>query len=62
MRPPQEGGGVVWTYPFEDWKYLHIANVGDNVIIEFVDKTQSGDFRITGNPSDKYMPAANPNP
>ncbi len=27
VRPPQEGGGVVWTYPFEDWKYLHIANV-----------------------------------
>jgi GWxTD domain-containing protein len=38
---------------FEQWLYHYIDGVGQNVIIEFVDKDGSGDFHMTMDPSEK---------
>ncbi|MGH9625829.1 MAG: GWxTD domain-containing protein, partial [Bryobacteraceae bacterium] len=61
-RPINEGGGETSTYPFEDWRYRYIAGVGTNVIIEFVDTTMSGEYKIALDPEEKdallYVPGA----
>ncbi len=61
-RPTEEGGGTTTTFPFEEWRYRHIDGVGDNIKIEFVDTTMSGEFRLTIDPSEKdallYVPGA----
>jgi GWxTD domain-containing protein len=49
-RPPNEGGGDTVTYPFEQWRYRLIEGVGKNIIIEFVDKSGTGDYRMTTDP------------
>ncbi len=45
-RPLREGGGQTSTYPFQTWRYRHIAGVGDDVELEFVDRTLSGEYRL----------------
>src|ERR1700741_5031562 len=61
-RPPEEGGGTTSTYPFEKWRYRYIEDVGSDIIIEFVDPTMSGEYRMTMDPSEKdallYVPNA----
>ena len=61
-RPYEEGGGSTSTYPFEQWRYRYIEGVGTNVILEFVDTTMSGEYRLTMDPSEKdallYVPGA----
>jgi GWxTD domain-containing protein len=52
-RPYNEGGGTTSTYPFEKWWYRHIDGVGDDIEIEFVDKTMSGEYRMAMNPEEK---------
>ncbi len=63
-RPAEEGGGVIATYPFEQWRYRYIDGIGRNVILEFVDQTGTGDYRMTMDPSVKdarlYVPKAGP--
>ena len=53
QRPMSEGGGETETYPFEQWRYRYIDGVGQNIILEFVDKTMSGEYRLTMDPSEK---------
>ena len=61
-RPPEEGGGTTSTFPFEQWRYRYIDGIGNDVIIEFVDPTMSGEYRMTMDPSEKdallYVPGA----
>ncbi len=61
-RPYEEGGGETSTYPFEDWRYRYIDGIGTNIIIEFVDTTMSGEYRIATDPEEKdallYVPGA----
>ncbi|HWB86364.1 MAG TPA: GWxTD domain-containing protein [Bryobacteraceae bacterium] len=61
-RPPEEGGGETSTFPFEDWRYRYIEGIGTNIMIEFVDPTMSGEYRMTMDPSEKdallYVPGA----
>src|ERR1700674_1229793 len=61
-RPPEEGGGTTSTFPFEQWRYRYIEGISSDVIIEFVDPTMSGEFRMTMDPSEKdallYVPNA----
>lgn len=61
-RPIEEGGGETSTYPFEDWRYRYIDGVGTNIIIEFVDQTMSGEYKIETDPEAKdallYVPGA----
>ncbi len=61
-RPPEEGGGQTTTYPFEQWRYKYIEGIGKNIIIEFVDTTRTGEYRMTMDPNEKdallYVPKA----
>lgn len=52
-RPESEGGGSATTHPFEDWRYSHFEGVG-SLTIEFVDRSSSGEFRMTLDPKEKY--------
>ena len=62
QRPAAEGGGETSTYPFEDWRYRYIEGIGNDVMIEFVDPTMTGEYRMTMDPSEKdallYVPNA----
>ncbi|HEY2015945.1 MAG TPA: GWxTD domain-containing protein [Bryobacteraceae bacterium] len=53
QRPAAEGGGTTTTFPFEKWLYRFIQDVGNNVVIEFVDPTMTGEYRMTTDPSEK---------
>lgn len=53
VRPTAEGGGTTSTYPFEQWRYRYLEGVGQDVILEFVDPTMSGEYRLTIDPSEK---------
>jgi GWxTD domain-containing protein len=61
-RPAAEGGGSTSTFPFEIWCYRHLDDIGENIEMEFVDPTMSGEFRYTIDPSEKdallYVPGA----
>ncbi|MEX2264720.1 MAG: GWxTD domain-containing protein [Bryobacteraceae bacterium] len=52
-RPPEEGGGTTSTFPFEKWRYRWIEGIGTDIIIEFVDPTMTGEYRMTMDPSEK---------
>ena len=53
VRPWEEGGGTTSTYPFQKWRYRYIDGIGTDVMIEFVDTTMTGEFRMTMDPSEK---------
>jgi len=61
-RPFDEGGGTTSTYPFVKWTYRYIDGIGNNVELEFVDPSLSGEYRLTIDPSEKdalmYVPGA----
>ncbi len=52
-RPMEEGGGSTSTYPFEDWRYRYLEGIGNEVIMEFVDSCQCGDYHLTIDPNEK---------
>jgi GWxTD domain-containing protein len=52
-RPMEQGGGSTTTYPWEVWRYRHLEGIGENIEIEFVDPTGSGEYHITGDPCEK---------
>src|SRR5947209_1032367 len=62
-RESYEGGGTTSTYPFERWWYRNIPGHND-IDIEFVDPTGSGEYRIARNPFEKdallHVPGAGP--
>ena len=64
LRPPEEGGGTTSTFPFEVWRYRYLEgqDLGNEVLIEFVDPTMSGEYRMTLDPAEKdallYVPNA----
>ena len=53
QRPMSEGGGETSTFPFEQWRYRYIDGIGQNIIIEFVDTSMSGEYRMTMDPTEK---------
>jgi GWxTD domain-containing protein len=61
-RPPEEGGGSTSTFPFEKWRYRYLEGIGTEIILEFVDPSGSGEYRLTMDPSEKdallYVPGA----
>ena len=61
-RPIEEGGGTTSTFPFEKWRYRYLEGIGTDIIIEFVDPTMTGEYRMTMDPSEKdallYVPNA----
>jgi GWxTD domain-containing protein len=62
QRPATEGGGETSTFPFEDWRYRYLEGIGENVELEFVDPTMTGEYKLTTDPSEKdallYVPGA----
>ncbi|MGB6430789.1 MAG: GWxTD domain-containing protein [Candidatus Acidiferrales bacterium] len=52
-RPEEEGGGTTSTYPFEQWTYRHMDGIGENVMLEFVDTTMTGEYHLTSDPGEK---------
>lgn len=61
-RPVAEGGGETTTFPFEDWRYRYIEGIGNDITMEFVDTTMTGEYHMTMDPSEKdaltYVPGA----
>ncbi len=61
-RPMEEGGGSTTTYPWETWRYRYLEGIQENVILEFVDPSGSGEYHLTMDPSEKdallYVPGA----
>src|SRR6266436_630586 len=53
-RPMEEGGGSTSTYPWETWRWRYLEGMGEqNVIMEFVDPTSTGEYHLTMDPSEK---------
>jgi GWxTD domain-containing protein len=52
-RPMEEGGGSTTTYPFETWRWRYLEGIGENIILEFVDPSGSGEYHLTMDPSEK---------
>jgi GWxTD domain-containing protein len=52
-RPPEQGGGTTTTYPWELWRYRHLEDIGENIEIEFVDPSGSGEYHQTMDPGEK---------
>jgi GWxTD domain-containing protein len=53
QRPSEQGGGQTETYPWELWRYRHLEDIGENIEIEFVDPSNSGEYHITMDPGEK---------
>jgi len=55
-RPMDQGGGETSTYPWETWRYRYLEGgpaLGENVELEFVDPSSSGEYHLTMDPSEK---------
>src|SRR5271165_4325387 len=52
-RTQDEGGGTTTTYPWETWRYRYLEGIQENVILEFVDPSGSGEYHLTMDPSEK---------
>ena len=52
-RPMTEGGGQTTVYGFDDWTYHYLEGIGENITIEFVDPTGTGEYHITMDPGEK---------
>src|SRR5258708_2429778 len=52
-RAMGEGGGFTSTYAWETWRWRYLEGVGENVILEFVDPSGSGEYHMTMDPGEK---------
>jgi GWxTD domain-containing protein len=52
-RPMDEGGGSTTTYPWETWRYRYLEGIQENVVVEFVDPSGTGEYHLTMDPSEK---------
>src|SRR5882724_6808569 len=52
-RPMWQGGGSTPTYNWELWRYRHLEVIGDNIELEFVDPSGSGEYHLTTDPGEK---------
>jgi GWxTD domain-containing protein len=59
-RSPQEGGNTTTTFPFERWRYRYVEDVGQEVVVEFVDTCMCGDYHRTMDPNEKDALAHTP--
>jgi GWxTD domain-containing protein len=55
FREWEEGGGQTSTFPFERWRYRYLEGegLGQEIILEFVDPTMSGEYRLSIDPTEK---------
>lgn len=59
-RTPQEGGGTTSTFPFERWRYRYVEDMGQEIVVEFVDTCMCGDYHMTMDPNEKDALAHTP--
>src|SRR5580658_5825297 len=63
-RPMSEGGGEATVYGFDDWTYHYMEGIGENITIEFVDPTGTGEYHISLDPGEKdamaHVPGGGP--
>lgn len=63
-RPMSEGGGQTTVFGFDDWNYHYMEGIGQNITIEFVDPTGTGEYHITMDPGEKdamaHVPGGGP--
>ena len=63
-RPPEQGGGSTTTSPWEMRRYRRLEGIRENIEIEFVDPTGSGEYHIARDPCEKdvlaHVPGAGP--
>ena len=52
-RSPEQGGGSSTAYAWELWRYRHLEGIGENIEIEFVDPSGTGEYHITRDPCEK---------
>jgi len=52
-RPMSQGGGSTTTYPWELWRYRHLEGIGENIELEFVDPSGSGEYHLAFDPCEK---------
>ena len=52
-RPIEEGGGATTTYAWERWRYRYLEGIQENVELEFVDPSGSGEYHLTMDPGEK---------
>jgi GWxTD domain-containing protein len=53
QRPLEQGGGTTSAYPFEQWCYRYLKDIGTDVVFEYVDRTTSGEYHLIVDPTDK---------
>ncbi len=53
QRPAAQGGGKTEVFPFEQWRYKYIDGIGNNIIMEFVDRAGNGEYKMTMDPTEK---------
>ena len=53
QRSMGQGGGESSAYPWEQWRYRHLEGIGENIEIEFVDPSGSGEYHIAYDPCEK---------
>jgi len=53
QRPMEQGGGESNAHPWEKWRYRHLEGIGENIEIEFVDPSGSGEYHIAYDPCEK---------
>src|SRR5271155_4761724 len=52
-RPIDQGGGSTTTYAWEQWRWRYLEGIGENIELEFVDPSGSGEYHLTMDPSEK---------
>src|SRR5215831_1995335 len=64
QRTLDQGGGSSTAHPWEVWRYRHLEGIGENIEIEFVDPSGSGEYHIAYDPCEKdalaHVPGAGP--
>ena len=66
-RERRAGGGETYAYPWEMWRYRYLDGIGDDIILEFVDKSMTGEYRLSHTPEEDkdallYIPASSAGP
>jgi GWxTD domain-containing protein len=53
QKPANQGGDTITTFPFEIWEYDYIPGIGQDLTIEFVDRSGSGLYTLETDPNKK---------
>ena len=61
LRSFEEGGGSTSTYPYELWKYRYLDGIGQDIELEFVDPSLTGEYRLSTNVDEKDALLLTPN-